>query len=172
MARARLTESERQHVGSVFDEHRGFVEAVAIQHAGRDDAPEVVALVGLRLCQSLNGLRDRDAIRTWIFRVTVSAARDVQRDRRRFDDTRAHVAAVTTPTSAVLDPDDIVREGQRRDALRQALNRLKSREKTLICNSLDLDRVFVSGTADRVALSRARRRLRTFLQSDPRMRHE
>jgi RNA polymerase sigma-70 factor, ECF subfamily len=165
----RLKAADRERIGEVFEEHRGFVEAVAIQHAGREDAPDVVAEVGLRLCTGLNGLRDATAIRSWIFRVTVSAARDLHQDRARQDRAREALTAVTSPSDAVLEPDEYVRDAQRRDAFMEALNRLRSRDRRLICNSLGLDRVPVSDGADRVALHRARQRLREALLTDPRL---
>jgi DNA-directed RNA polymerase specialized sigma24 family protein len=165
----RLTEADRERIGDVFETHRGFVEAIAVQQVGRDDAGDVVAQVGLRLCQSLNGLRDPQAVRTWIYRVTVSVAKTFQRDRGRLERTREQIAAFT-PAPPVVVPDAVVQEGQRRDALTEALNRLKCRERRLICNTLASDVVFVPSGADRVALSRARSRLRNFLINDPRLR--
>lgn len=169
MHRDRLTAGDRQRIGRVFEEHRSFVEAVAVQHAGRDDAPDVVSEVGLRLCTSLNGVRDPAAIRTWIYRVTVSVARDLHADRSRLDRARGALAAVTTPHEAVVDPDEEVRASRRREAFHDALERLRSRDKSLICYSLGLSGVRVPEADNRMALSRARQRLRTVLQSDPRL---
>lgn len=167
--RSRLSASDRLRIGQVFEEHRPFVEAVAVQHAGRDDAPDVVAEVGLRLCTSLNGLREAGAVRAWIYRVTVAAARDVHRARVRLDRTREAVAAATTAHEAIEDPDEVVQRNRRQQAFLDALDRLKSREKTAICHTLGLGSVSVLDAADRQALSRARRRLRDVLQSDPRL---
>ena len=153
----------------MFEQHRGFVEAVAVQQVGREDAADVVAEVGLRLCQSLNGLREPDAIKTWIYRVTVSAARDMYQARARLDRTRHAIAAMTVPAERVEHPDDYVRDHRRRDAFLEALNRLKRRDRRLICNTLGLDGVPVPDAADRVALHRARQRLREVLLTDPRL---
>lgn len=169
MHRSRLTAGDRQRIGRVFEEHRPFVEAVAVQHAGRDAAADVVAEVGLRLCTSLNGVRDPEAIRGWIYRVTISVSRDLHADRARLERARGALAAVTTPHESVMDPDDEIRASRRRDAFRDALERLRSRDKTLICHTLGLNRVPVPDAADRKALSRARQRLRTILQTDPRL---
>jgi RNA polymerase sigma factor (sigma-70 family) len=169
MSRGRLKAADRERIADVFEQHRGFVEAVAIQHAGRDDAPDVVAEVGLRLCTSLNGLREPDALRAWIYRVTVSAARDLHKQRVRLERTREAVQAVSSPSDAILEPDEYLRDNRRRDAFLEALNRLKNRDRRLICNSLGLERVSVSDGADRVALHRARQRLREALLTDPRL---
>jgi RNA polymerase sigma factor (sigma-70 family) len=169
MNRSRLTSPDRERVGRVFEQHRGYVEALAVQHAGVDDAPDVVAEVGLRLCQSLNGLRDPEAIRTWIYRLTVSCARDLHRDRSRLARTREQLTAFSAPETSVVEPDEYIRDQQRRDAFLEALDRLRSRDKRLICNSLGLGGVSVSNGADRVALSRARQRLREQLLRDPRL---
>jgi RNA polymerase sigma factor (sigma-70 family) len=171
MKRARLTAADRRRIGDVFEAHRGFVEAVATQHVGREDAPDVVAEVGLRLCTSLNGLREPDAIKTWIFRVTVSVSRDLHRSRARLDRSREALEASHAPHSAVVEPDEYVRDERRRDAFLEALNRLKRRDRRLICNSLGLDAVSVPDSADRVALFRAKQRLREVLLRDPRL-HE
>lgn len=169
MTRTRLTAADRRRIATTFETHRGFVEAVAVQHVGREDAAEVVAEVALRLCTSLNGLREPEAIRTWIYRVTVSAARDLHTDRTRLSRTREAVAAATLPTDRVEHPDEYVRDNRRRDAFVEALNRLKTRDRRLICNSLGLEGVRVSDSADRVALHRARQRLREVLLQDPRL---
>ncbi len=165
----RLTESDRERIGDVFEEHRGFVEAVAVRHAGRDDAGDVVAEVGLRLCQSLNGLRDPAAIRGWIFRLTVNVSRDTVRSRQARERVQGAIASTTRPEDAVVDPDDLVRSSRRRDALASAYDRLNCRDRRLIGNDLGLGRVYVGDGADRVARHRARRRLRDLLRDDPRM---
>lgn len=167
MKRTRLTAADRARIGDVYDAHRGFIEAVAMQQVGRDDAPDVVAEVGLRLCQSLNGLREPEAIRTWIYRVTVSAARDFHQARGRL--ARVREALTITPPDHAIGLTDTVFCQQRVDAFRTALDRLKSRDKRVICNSLHLDSVPVpSDGAARVALHRARQRLRETLLTDPR----
>lgn len=165
----RLTEADRRRIESVFEDHRGFIEAVATQHAGHIDAPDIVGAVGLRLCQSLNGLRDPKAIRTWIYRVTVSVARDHVSDRLGLERTREQLAAVSSAEEHVEVPDEVVQRRQRAEAFREALDRLKKPEKRLICNSLEPGRVHVSNGADRVALHRARQKLRRYLLSDPRL---
>lgn len=169
MKRERLTAADRRRIADVFEQHRGYVEALAIQHAGRDQAGDVVAEVALRLCTSLNGLREPAAIRSWIYRVTVSAARDLHRDQARLDRTRDAIAVSSSPTDRVEHPDEYVRDVRRRDAFRDALDRLKGRDRRLICNSLGLGEVSVSDSADRVALHRARNRLREVLLQDPRL---
>jgi RNA polymerase sigma factor (sigma-70 family) len=161
---AKLTARDRDRIGRVWEDHRGYVEALAVQHAGREHAGDVVAEVGLRLCTHLNGLRDRQAIRTWIYRVTVSAARDLYQDQARQAHAREQLEAFAGTGQAVVVPDEHVRDGRRRDAFLEALERLKTRDKRLICNSLGLKGVpVVLGGADRVALSRARQRLRDLL---------
>jgi len=169
MTRQRLTAADRRRIGDVFETHRGFVEAVAVQHVGKEDAADVVAEVGLRLCTSLNGLREPEAIKTWIYRVTVSAARDLHQSRARVERTRDAVSAVSSPDEQIENPDEYVRAQRRRAAFESALNRLKSRDRRLICHTLGLAGVPVSDTADRKALSRARQRLREVLLSDPRL---
>lgn len=169
MARTRLTAADRDRIGGVFETHRGYVEALAVQHAGREHAAEVVAEVGLRLCTSLNGLREPAAIRVWIYRVTLNAIRDLHADGLRLERTREAVAASTLPSDAIENPDEYVRDARRRDAFLEALNRLKSRDRTLICNELGLRRDYVSDGADRVALHRARQRLREIVLQDQRI---
>lgn len=160
---------ERRRIGRVFEEHRGFVEAVAVQHAGRDDAADVVSEVGLRLVQSLNGLREPKAVRSWIYRLTVNVSRDMVRERFVLEHTKERISATTSPHERTVDPDETVRLGRRRDALRDAVARMKTRDRSLICNDLGLGRVHVGDGADRVARHRARLRLRQLLDRDPRM---
>lgn len=167
--RARLSAADRQRIGHVFETHRGFILALARQHVGRDHAGDVLAEVALRLCTSLNGLRQDDAIRTWLYRVTLSAVHDLRNAGARLERVREAIAVDAGVLLPVIEPDIIVLRRQRADALVDALNRMRSRDKSLICHSLDLGGVSVSSdAADRKALSRARGRLREALQQDPR----
>lgn len=164
--RRRLTVDQRDHVRATFEEYRGYVEAVATQHVGAEHAPDVVGEVGLRLCRSLNGLREPSAVRAWVYRVTVSAARDHYRKQERLERTREHLAATSSEYEAVVDPDVEVARAQQRSDFYKALDRLKGSEKTAIRNAL-LGSVVFGGT-ERVALTRAKARLRTIL--NPRAR--
>lgn len=78
-----LTDDEAERVGRLFEAHRPFVESIARNHAPtRDDVPDVVQNVGVRMCQSLRGFRGEASITTWLYSVTVSTAIDLFRKER------------------------------------------------------------------------------------------
>lgn len=78
-----LTDDEAERVGRLFEAHRPFVESIARNHAPtRDDVPDVVQNVGVRMCQSLRGFRGDASITTWLYSVTVTTAIDLFRKER------------------------------------------------------------------------------------------
>lgn len=164
MDRAPLSPADSDRVGQVFEAHRSYVESVATRYVGYADAPDIVAEVGLRLCQSLNGLRNPGAIRAWILRTTVNAARDWQRDRARGWRLEARIVVFDRPEFAVVDPDEALHRSDRAALVRRGLDQLKRSEKRLLCNSVGLDGVsVVQDGADRTATSRARAKLKAVL---------
>lgn len=164
MDRAPLEPDDAELVGRVFEAHRAYVEAVAIRYVGFADAPEIVAEVGLRLCQSLNGVRAPGAIRGWILRATVNAARDWQRDRAKTWRTLAAAAIFERPDSAICDPEADLERAERARRLRAAVDRLNPSEKTAIRHTLGLHSVSSDKNgAERAANSRARAKLRALL---------
>jgi RNA polymerase sigma factor (sigma-70 family) len=168
--RSRLAENERERVAEVFEEHRRYIEGVAVSQVGRDAAPDVVQEVGVIMCRSLNGLRDPGAIRAYLYRVTVNAARMIRRTNLRHDRTREALEVYERAEQAVAHPDEHIRDNERREAFREALEDLKPRDKRLICDDLDGRRILTSDSTRRMALSRARVRLRDLLRNDPRFK--
>lgn len=119
-----LTEEARARVADVFESNRRYIEAIAIQQVGGDhtEAAEVVQDVALRLCRKLQTFRHSAALRTWLYRVTVNAARDRmaavrRRSRGRVDleDDEMERARLEANPAAILDPDDHVTEARAED---------------------------------------------------------
>lgn len=131
--------------------------------ASRADAEDVVQDFYLRVVRSAKGLRQREYLRSWFFRVLQSALKDhfrsEQRWRRFFDD------ADSLPLKPVID------EQADCDCLHDMLTMLRPGYAQMI-QQIDLDEQSVEWTATlvgitannaRVRLFRARRNLRTML---------
>lgn len=123
--RQQLTEAQADRVAAVFEEHRRFIESVARRHAVTEDSvPDIVQTVGLKVCQHLNGFRGESQIRTWLFRVTVNAARSHYGDHAKL--ARVQEALTIRPEpDQVMDPDHHVDTTRRLDALGAAVQRLR-----------------------------------------------
>lgn len=153
-----LTEEARARVADVFESNRRYIEAIAIQQVGGDhtEAAEVVQDVALRLCRKLQTFRHSAALRTWLYRVTVNAARDRmaavrRRSRGRVDleDDEMERARLEANPAAILDPDDHVTERERRDLVARAVAGLPLRERQVLRSRFGLGRL--RGTARSLA---------------------
>lgn len=172
-----LTEADAARVADVFQTHQRFIENVVRQHAPTPDAvPDIVQTVGVRVCQGLNGFRGDSELRTWLYRVSVNAARDYYR--QELNQLNA-IDAATLNDRAMPDhrvhPDDRVAGGERLTALLDAVQRLRPLYKAAIQgavrNATGLQMVQSeedSSNATRKRLFRARRQLRSILDDDPR----
>lgn len=165
MNRDVLTEAESERVGSVFETHRVFVESVARQHSPHpQDVPDIVQAVAVQVCRGLNGFRDESALTTWLYRVTVNTVRTHHRRERRL--ARAAEAMATHPApEPVLDPDQVAIQGERSQALHDALDRMRATYQVAIRDHL----AGISVISDRTTRWRARRELRNLLADDPRV---
>jgi RNA polymerase sigma-70 factor (ECF subfamily) len=162
-----LSEAESARVGEVFDKHQAFVESVARRFAPAPmHVPDIVQAVGVQVCRGLNGFRQDAEITTWLYRITKNAAMDLRR-RERAQILQARRRLVEQPQpDRVVDPDDIVHEGQRMEALHQALGRMRPKQQEAIRRILgDPSVLVVSRSTER----RAKRTLKTWLANDPRM---
>jgi RNA polymerase sigma factor (sigma-70 family) len=163
-----LNEAEARRAGEVFAEHRGFVESVARRHASLPaDVPDIVQDVGMRICTGLNGFRGEAELRSWLYRVTVNAARDRYRtDRWQIERPREEVAVVQGGEAYDGDLMGHVRRRERAKALHEGIEHLRT-ERTregirdeLITGSVLLNRKTRWG---------ALKRLRGILADDPRI---
>jgi RNA polymerase sigma factor (sigma-70 family) len=158
-----LTAAEADRVGEVFTQHRRFVEAVARQHAiGPDHVPDIVQTVALQMCRSLNGYRGDAAITTWLYRLTVNAARDhYQREVRQV---RVAERLLRLPDpEPVLDLDEQADQSRRLVALQVAVNRLKPQHRRLMREELHGSAVLSDRKSSR---HRARQQLRRLMTEE------
>lgn len=165
-----LTEADQARVADVFTTHQRFLENVARAHApSPDHVPDIVQAVGVQICRGLNGFRGDAELRTWLYRVTVNTARTYSagelRHRRRVEAVQA-----TPEPEPYIDPDDQVQEVERREALHEAIDRLKPFHQDLMKNDLrnDLGGSIVQ-IGNKTSRHRARRQLRQLLDGDPRL---
>ncbi len=175
--RTQLTDDEAARVSAVFTTHQTFIEAVAARHAPTPaDVPDIVQSVGVKMCIGLNGFRSESEITTWLYRITVNAARTHYKREYSFERTRATAAvqsslgndgpAVGLADDATLDPDDQVEANERLQALEEALAQLLPAEQDAIRYKLQDRGVLSSSRWDRY---RGMRRLRRLLADDPRL---
>lgn len=166
-----LSESEAARVADVFNEHRPFVESVARRFApSPQDVPDIVQAVGVQLCRGLGGFRAESKITTWLYRVTMNAARDSRRrERSQVLQARAALAEMVQPDQ-VLDPDQVVVDSQRRAALHRAIQQLRPGEQRAIRSVLNPSGVIGEKKPSKTSKHRAIVRLRTVLADEPRVK--
>jgi RNA polymerase sigma-70 factor (ECF subfamily) len=175
MPKRELTEEERERVGLVFQEHQRFLESVAKRHCSHpQDVPDIVQAVGIRMCQWPNAFQGRAKITTFLYRVTVNTARTfhksgVGRHARLIE--RATRPIIDEAERQVVDPDELVTEGERLAALGEAMGQLSAEDQLVLRNLLTGGVVLPDSTAKNIKKRRyfARRRLRAILETDPRL---
>lgn len=68
---------------TVFEQHRPLMHSVAYRLVGGSDCDDVVMDSFLKAWRSLPGMRNLDAVRTWLCRMVRNTALDLLRKRRR-----------------------------------------------------------------------------------------
>ena len=175
MKRTVLTEAEAAEVAEVFQQFRPLVEQVARRHCGhQQDVADIVQTVGMKLCTSLQGFRGRAHIKTWLYRVTVNAARDHhaaqvrQMDRPR--EKLGHLSGLDEAENFMAEPvgcpDRAARAGERLAALRDAVAKLTPLQQDAIGDEMVGRAVYTDKAKARY---RARQRVRVLLATDPRV---
>ncbi len=136
-----LDAATSSRVAEVFETHRRFVEAIAMTEVNGDraEAAEIVQDVAVRLCRHLNGLRDPAAIRSWIYKLTVHTARD-RRDSRRSEGAALDRYQTAPAPVPIVDPDQVVLDGQRRRLLSGVIQRLPTTERLVVRRRFGLGR--------------------------------
>lgn len=166
MGRTVLTEAEQQQAEAVFQEHRAFVESVARKHSPhQQDVHDIVQTVGLKVCRSLQGFQGRAKVASWLFRVTVNAARDHHRQASR--QVRViHQSEILDPkTEAVIMADPAI-GSERVAAVHEAIKRLRPKYRKIILAEL-ADKT--NPVAKRKLKAEALQQLRQILAVDPRV---
>lgn len=167
MNRDVLTDDERERVGQVFQTHRRYIEAVAAQYSPSQDVPDIVQAVGVQVCRGLNGFRGESELTTWLYRVTVNVARNWNRTEVRFRAVRERFGAERRwDPGPIVDPDQVVIQGQRLAALQDAVARLRPEHRRVAHHEM-------TGTGNiqhrRETRYRVRRKLRDLMADDPRI---
>jgi len=76
-------EGDMEAFATVFEQHRPLMRSVAYRLVGGDDCEDVVMDSFLKAWRSLPGIRNLDAVRTWLCRMVRNTALDLLRKRRR-----------------------------------------------------------------------------------------
>lgn len=160
-------QTEAAQVEAVFLAHQRFIERVARLHAPHaQDVPDIVQSVAMKLCRRFRTFKGQSDIRTWLYRVTVNAARDFYAaNQMKSERLQASFEEAGRQDQAVH-YDDVLIEQDRFAALRAAVERLRHPAKQAILAD------FAAGTVKRYEGPRfveARRALASELAGDPRV---
>ncbi|AUX76746.1 MULTISPECIES: RNA polymerase sigma factor [Sinorhizobium] len=163
----RAVSGDREAFGRLIERHYDFVHAVAWRWSGNEaDAEDIAQEVCIRLGSAIRGFRGTSRFRTWLYALTLNAARDHRRRRAR-DERKMQAYASDSALSAMSDGDD----EERREALWAAVRALPEKQ----CDAVLL--VYAEGLSHAAAadvlgcseatiswhVHEARKRLRTLL---------
>jgi RNA polymerase sigma-70 factor (ECF subfamily) len=77
---AKAKDGDRQAFGALVERHYDFVHRIAWRWCGRrDDAEDIAQEVCIRLGRSIRDYRGAGAFTTWLYAMTMNAARDLAR---------------------------------------------------------------------------------------------
>ena len=136
-----------------------------------DDADDVAQQVLVRLYTHLGRFRGLARFSTWLYQITVNAARDARRRRVRRARIVERMATIDPPPVATTDPGDRMAEGEVMDRAHAALAALPARQRAVF-DLVELQGygpqeaaalLGISPPTARTHLLRARRALRTAL---------
>jgi RNA polymerase sigma-70 factor (ECF subfamily) len=111
----------RQH------ERRVLVTAMRLT-GSMEDARDVSQEVFLKLYRNMRKVNAEGAISSWLYRVTVNACHDLRRRRR----PETSVEDAAEPRDARADPQEVLSEAERREALRLSLRMLPEKERAAL----------------------------------------
>lgn len=142
---APLSDADRARVAEVFEDNRRFIEAVATSQVNGDqaEAAEIVQEVAVRLCRRLARLRSPAALQSWIYRMTINAARDRHRSRVA-DHNNIQRYTILRNDGPTVDPDAAAIANQEAGEVREHVRRLPGRQRAVISKRFGL-----SGHGDR-----------------------
>lgn len=170
MRRTELTEAEAAQAADVFVSHRSYIDSVARRFSPHpQDVPDIVQAVGVKICQSLNGFRGQSQIRSWLYRITMNAARDHFRKDRLLHQVIARSDQFNPQSEAVYDPDPVV-SGERLAALGEAVRKLRPSHQRAIGEEIAAeDQGHLVLATSSTTRYRARNALRRQIAGDPRI---
>lgn len=129
----RARSGDREAFTAIVDRYQDELYTMAVRTLGdRTEAADVVQEAFLRAY--LNLPRVRGSIRAWLFRVTINAAHDIHRRRRRrpadpLEDSEGNV--IELPDTAAT-PHELAEERERAELVRGALERLPEDFRTIV----------------------------------------
>ncbi|KQT00282.1 MULTISPECIES: RNA polymerase sigma factor [unclassified Rhizobium] len=95
----RAQKGDRTAFGMLMERHYDFVHAVAWRWSGNvSDAEDIAQTVCLKLASAIRGFRGASRFRTWLYTLTLNAARDHQRSQSR--ERRKAASFLADPTSS------------------------------------------------------------------------
>jgi len=156
--------------GELVGRHYDFIYRVAFRWCGRQvDAEDVAQDVCVRLARAIEGYRGGAAFTTWLYSMTLNAARDMRRratrEEARNDAYRAHAlsAAPVEPAEA-HDPADALWEAVRRlpDKQRDAVLLVYGEE---LSHARAADVMGISETTVSWHIHEAKKRLKTLMRT-------
>lgn len=107
----KATQGDRQAFAALVESRYDFIHAVAWRWCGdRQDAEDVAQEVCIRLAGAIGGFKGASRFSTWLYSVTLNAARDQMRKRRRAewrDAAYMREKAVLDTGSAEADTEDL-----------------------------------------------------------------
>jgi len=163
----RAVRGDREAFGQLVERHYDFVHAVAWRWSGNvSDAEDIAQDVCVRLGSAIRGFRGTSRLRTWLYTLTLNAARDHRRRQAR--DARNMQAYASDPAVTAMSASD---DEDRRDELWAAVRALPEKQ----CDAVLL--VYAEGLSHAAAadvlgcsdatiswhVHEARKRLRTLL---------
>ncbi|HEU0121174.1 MAG TPA: RNA polymerase sigma factor [Bryobacteraceae bacterium] len=156
-------DSALQAVESVFRVHAVRMKSIAYNLLGNQpDAEDAVQEAFLRSCRSRDAFRNQASLHTWVYRILINLCVDEGRRRRRTPWQNAGTETESPQTGADV-----------RAALRQALDRLPVRQRTVFLMAAveglphaEIAAILeISETNSRTLLLDARRELQTILRA-------
>jgi RNA polymerase sigma-70 factor, ECF subfamily len=125
---AKAAEGDRAAFAALVERHYGFVYRVAYRWCGRRaDAEDIAQEVCVRLGRSIRSLRAYDAFATWLYALTLNAARDIARkqvrERAKAEAFHAHALSADVPEPSAED---------KAEALWAAVRQLPDRQREAV----------------------------------------
>lgn len=120
----RAVSGDRQAFGELVERHYDFVLGVAWRWSGNvSDAEDIAQDVCLRLGAAIRGFRGTSRFRTWLYTLTLNAARDHRRRQVRND---RQLQAYASEQAVVAPPENS--DDEQRDALWAAVRGLPEKQ--------------------------------------------
>ncbi|KQZ81949.1 RNA polymerase subunit sigma-70 [Mesorhizobium sp. Root157] len=119
---------DRKAFGALVERHYDFIHRIAWRWCGnRDDADDIAQEVCIRLGRSIRDYRGMGAFTTWLYAMTLNAARDLSRKA-----TRETAKVNAYGTHALIGSQSVDEADGYADALWQAVRRLPGKQRDAV----------------------------------------